>query len=79
MATITIKLTEICPGGAHAKIDLTKNSVVRNIDVNVPDMRAPITQDDIEAFCKVAMKIMNEGKTLNQFRATLLAGFTVTI
>jgi hypothetical protein len=45
----------------------------------VPELRSAITQDDVEAFCKVALKLLNEGKTLAQFKAAALAGFTVTV
>lgn len=79
MASVSLQLLSVCAGGDHAVIRLTKSAQVRDVSMFVPDLRSAITQDDIEAFCKVAMKLLNEGKTLAQFKAAMQAGITVTV
>ena len=79
MASVTIQLQSVCAGGDHASVRITKGAQVRDLAMSVPELRSAITQDDIDAFCKVAMKLLNEGKTLAQFKSALQAGFTVTV
>lgn len=79
MATVGIIMTAICAGGDHATIQLTKGAQVRTAAMNTTDLRAAISQEDIEVFGRVAIKLLSEGKTIAQFRAALLAGFEVTI
>lgn len=79
MASVSIQLLSVCAGGDHALIRLTKGAQERDVAMLVPELRSAITQDDVEAFCKVALKLLNEGKTLAQFKAAVQAGFTVTV
>lgn len=79
MASVTIQVTAVCAGGDHATVRLTKGAQARDVTMLVPDLRSAITQDDIEAFCKVALKLHSEGKTLAQFKASVQAGVTVTV
>ena len=79
MATVAIRMTTICAGGDHATVLLTKGAQVASVNMNVKDIRQPLTQDDIEVFAKVAIRLFNEDKTLAQFRAGMQAGFEVTI
>lgn len=79
MASVTIQITSVCTGGDHATVKLTKDAQNRNVPMTVPDLRSPVTQEEIEAFAKVALKLLSEGKTLAQFKAAAQAGFTVTV
>jgi hypothetical protein len=79
VASVTIQLLSVCAGGDHATVRLTKGAQVRDVQMLVADLRTTITQDDIEAFCKVALKLHNEGKTLAQFKSSVQAGVTVTV
>lgn len=72
-------MLSICAGQNHAVMEVTKGAQVRQIPMDIATLRAPITQDDIEGFCKVAIKILNEGKTAGQLRTALLAGFDVIV
>jgi hypothetical protein len=79
MASVSLQLVSLCAGGDHAVVRLTKGAQVKEVAMLVPELRSAITQDDIEAFCKVAMKLHSEGKTLAQFKASVQAGVTVTV
>ena len=79
MASVTIQLQSVCAGGDHALVRITKGAQVRDLAMSVSELRSAITQDDIEAFCKVALKLLSEGKTAAQFRTAAQAGFTVTV
>ena len=47
--------------------------------MNVSDVTSGITQDDLESFCKVALKLHKEGKTMAQFKTSVQAGVMVTV
>jgi hypothetical protein len=79
MTAITIKVVGLCAGGDHATVRLTKGGQERDVQMLVQELRTPITADDVDAFCKVALKLLSEGKTLAQFKAAAQAGFTVTV
>lgn len=79
MASVTFQLQSVCGGGDHATITLTKGAQTRNVTMSVSDLRSAVTQDDIDGFAKVALKLLSEGKTLAQFKSALQAGVTVTI
>lgn len=79
MTAVTMQVVSLCAGGDHAVVRLTKGAQVRDVPMLVPELRSAITQDDVEAFCKVALKLFNEGKTLAQFKAGVQAGVTVTV
>lgn len=79
MASVTIQLQSVCSGGDHATIRLSKGAQVREVLLSVSDLRMALTQEEVEAFCKAAMKLLSEGKTGPQFKSALLAGVTVTL
>jgi len=79
MASVSVQLVSVCTGGDHAIVRLTKGAQVRDVPMQVQELRSNITQDDIDAFCKVALKLHNEGKTLAQFKASVQAGVTVSV
>lgn len=79
MASITIQITSVCAGGDHASVRLTKGANVRNIPMAINELRANLTQNDIESFCKVALQLMGEDKTLAQFKSTAQSGFTISL
>lgn len=79
MAIVHVQMLSICDGNNHAVMELTKGAQVRQVNMDIATLRSAITQDDIEGFCKVAIKILNEGKTAAQLRAALQAGFDVTV
>jgi hypothetical protein len=79
MASVTIQVTAVCAGGDHATVRLTKDGQSRTLPMLVQELRGSITQEDVEAFAKVAFRLLAEGKTAAQFKTAAQAGFTVTI
>jgi hypothetical protein len=79
MASVTIQVTAVCAGGDHATVKLTKDGQSRSVQMLVPELRSAITQDDVEAFAKVALRMLSEGKTLVQFKTAAQTGFTVIV
>lgn len=80
MSTVAIRMTALCAGNNHATIEVVKDGgATRTVALGIADVRSAPSQDDIEAFVRVAIRLQSEGKTLAQLRTSLLAGFTVTV
>lgn len=79
MASVTAQVVGICAGGDHATVRMTKGGQTRDMPMLVSDLRGPITAEDIEAFCRVAFRLLAEGKTAAQFKTAAQTGVTVTI
>ena len=79
MASVTIQITGVCTGGDHASIKLTKDNQSHTVPMLVTDLRGPISQDELEVFVRVALKLHAEGKTLAQFKTSASVGFTVIV
>jgi len=78
-ATVNIKVTSLCAAGNHAVVDLTKSGQTRQVNISVAEMNTALTNDDIEAFARVALKLAKEGRTLAQLRTMAQAGFDVSV
>lgn len=78
MTTVQIQIVSACSGGEHATVRITKGAA-RDVQMLVTDLRSSLTQDDLEAFARVSLRLLAEGKTLAQFKTAAQAGFTVTI
>lgn len=80
MATVTFGPAQVCAGGDHFTTEVSLNSnVVATVTFSRDDLRAAIPQADREAAAFVIARIWAQGKTVNQVRNGLVAGFTVTI
>ena len=78
MTTLTIRLTGICSGGGH--LTLTISGVKSaTVPVDLTEMTQPITDEDMDAFCRVIIKMARTGRTAAQTRTLLQAGVTVTV
>lgn len=80
MATVTFSPAVPCAGGDHYTSEISLNgNPVATIVFSRADMRESISQEDRETAAKVIARVRAQGKTLNQVRNDMIAGFTVTI
>jgi len=80
VANVNISLVHACAGGSHIRINGNVNGGANNtLDSTVADLKAPLTDREIDIFMRVLVKLYTIGKTNNQIKAGLQAGFTVTI
>ena len=78
MATATVQLTGICPGGNHLTFTVTGDRSM-TVRTDVDAMSIPVTADDVETFVRVLVRMARSGKTLGQWRTALQTGITVTV
>lgn len=78
MAAETLTLTSTCAGGEHLTFSLTgtKTGTVRG---TVSEMVEPITDDDLQAFTRVIIRLARASRTQNQTRTLLQNGVTITV
>ena len=82
IGVIAITLTALCvPNHNHAHLHLDLNSGVKERDLvmEVGDMIEPLSDDDIEGFMRVLLKLGGQGRTKAQMKTALEVGVTVTI
>ena len=79
MTTLTTSLNSICAGGGHLRIAFDVDGAARMVHLETAFIQEPITEDDLETFTRVWLKLYKKGKTLAATRTGLQAGFTVTI
>lgn len=80
MATVQVSLNQICAGGGHVHFNFAVNGgSPRSLILDTDDILAPIAEDDIKSAALVILKLRMRGKTRQQARSDLEAGFTVTI
>lgn len=80
MATITISLGGICSGGNHVTVNASVDgggSAAFNYLVD--DLRENISADDMKDALSTILRFRFKGKTLNQAKQDLQAGFSITI
>lgn len=77
MATITVTATSICAGGNHLHLSVT-GARTASVRLDIENMAAPITDDDMAAFVRVLCRLCRSGKTPAQTKLTLQSGVTVT-
>lgn len=77
MTTLTVTLTGVCSGGNHLTYSITgvKSMTVQG---ELSHISESVTDDDVQAFCKVIARMAKAGRTVNQARTLLQAGVTVT-
>lgn len=76
MASVTTTLTDICGGGNHLQFSVTGRNPIR---LMADDLTQPITEDDLEVFVRVVVRLARQGRTNAQARSLLQAGVTVTV
>lgn len=76
MASETVKLTHVCPGGSHLTFTLS-GAKEATLMLSLLDLSEPVTDEEIVAFCKVMIKLVKVGRTNAQARAVLEVGVTV--
>jgi len=77
MASVTITAAGICAGGNHLHLTVT-GAKTASVRLDLEDMAAPITDDDLASFVRVLCRLCKSGKTPAQAKAALQAGVTVT-
>ncbi len=78
MASVTVKLTESCPGGGHVVFTATGDaSAVVRTDIGA--LTDTLTDHDREAFVRVLVALAKIGRTNAQAKAVLVAGVTVSV
>lgn len=78
MTTLTVTLVETCSGGEHLVLSVTgdRTAVVRSTRSTLSDT---ISDEEIESFVKVLIRMVKAGRTLNQTRTQLQNGVTITV
>lgn len=81
MATIELTLKNECNGRCHGDIDISLDGgAARTLkQIDLVELMTSLTQDDVDSFVKVLVKIGLRTRTPAQIRTALLNGFTVTI
>jgi len=80
MASVTIQLVSVCPGGGHVILNANVNGVDKgNFNVTAEEILAPFPDEDVERFIAALIKLRLIGRTKAQVRADLQAGLTVTV
>jgi len=80
MTTINTILENVCAGGGHFRITFTVDGILtRTAHVTRSDIQEQVTNDDLDNFARVYLKLYSKGKTALQIRNGLQAGFEVTI
>jgi hypothetical protein len=78
MASVTITLTSVCPGGGHLRFAIS-GAASGSIHSMLTDLTDAVTEPEVEAFIKVVSKLARSGRTLAQAKTLLQAGVTVTV
>lgn len=78
MAQITLTATNFCDGGTHADLTVTGDASYAS-HWTLEDIRDTITDDEKLAFLKVLIRIGAIGRTNQQVRNALTAGWTINI
>lgn len=80
MTTLNTILEHVCSGGGHLRVTFTVDgTVTRTAHITASDIREPITNEELDTFGKLWLKLYSRGKTNNQARTGLQVGFGVTI
>ncbi|MDV6347458.1 hypothetical protein R2083_08015 [Nitrosomonas sp. Is35] len=78
MGTLTITKTRECADGTHMTLSVT-GDFTGTINIYAPDVVAPFTEDEKEAFLKGVLRLARKGRTNAQLKSALTTGLTVTI
>jgi hypothetical protein len=78
MASETVTLTAICSGGNHLTFSLT-GALAQTVRTDFSTVLEPMTEAELEAFCKALVKLGKIGRTNAQLRTLFQNGVTVTV
>ncbi len=77
MGTLTLTKTRECDDGTHVTISIT-GDFNGTITIYSPDVVAPFTEDEKEAFLKGVLRLAKKGRTVAQLKTALTTGLTIT-
>lgn len=78
MATVIVTLTKLCTGGGHATFSIS-GDVSRTIDMHLENLGYEVTDEMVENFIKVLLKLAKLGRTISQLKTTMQSGLTVSV
>lgn len=78
MPTVTITKLSQCDGGQHIRLSMS-GDVTGNFEVELDEMRRPLTVDEKKQLRELAIRWHNEGLTLNQLNTQYTNGVTFNI
>lgn len=78
MASVTITLNNVCPGGGHGTLTVT-GAMNESYNVDVEEIRSALDDETKRDFIMKLVRVHAIGKTKAQLRASLLAGLSVSI
>jgi hypothetical protein len=78
MASETVTLTARCSGGNHLTFSLT-GALTQTVRTDVATVLEPMTEAELEAFCKALVKLGKVGRTAPQLLTLFQNGVTVTV
>lgn len=81
MATIVLRLSNECNGRCHADLSVQLDGGTARVlpQVDTASLLGAVSDDDIEGFVRILVRIANRTRTPAQIRTALLNGFTVTV
>lgn len=78
--TVTITLVGYCSSQGHVTVDVTpQGATTRRLTYEVSELREPLGWDEAKRIMLDILRMRFRGMTINQARADLQAGITVTI
>jgi hypothetical protein len=78
MATLTLKLTNLCPAGNHFTLTAT-GDVSHTVTFSANEFSEPVTEAEKDAFIKLLVKFAKIGRTATQVKTALTNGAVVTV
>jgi hypothetical protein len=78
MATEIVTLTAACAAGGHLTFTLT-GAKEATVQLRMEQLSEPVSDEEIEVFCKIIGRLAKSGRTNAQARSVLQAGVTVTV
>lgn len=67
-----------CAGGDHLRISVTGDAI-SEIRTYLPDIAAAVTDEELEVWLRVSLKLAKKTRTANQMRTALNNGLVLTI
>lgn len=79
MPNLSIKIDSVCDGGDHLFCTVGFGPAKRQVTLSVDDLRGPITDDDVEAVCRVLLRLRVKGLGKAQAKTTLQQGLEIPL
>lgn len=78
MASITITTAATCAGGGHFTLAISGAKIATLRGVHIDDLVGPISDEEVEAFVKLCLRLAKVDRNLNQLRTALQNGLVVS-